>query len=170
MTLADLLRGIPPEMRALAAADPHLPFVFDAVVRAKHHDVKVAERKARRAMLGCCDCGFARGEDYCPICEGIIGALGRHLRDQGSSLAEIVEAERVIVASARDYTAAGMAISPRRLAAMGLDVALRTETKEKRADAVDVLAALTKKTTGTPGSRPRNRFERRREASRRWKR
>lgn len=154
-------------MAALLAADPHAQVMIAARIREDARDV---ERAYQRRMLGCCPCGLAPGEAHCPICEGIIGPFGEHLHDHGSSLAEIVEAERVIVASARDYTAAGMAISPRRLAAMGLDVALRTETKEKRADAVDVLAALTKKTTGTPGSRPRNRFERRREASRRWKR
>lgn len=69
MTFADLLASLPSEMRAIAAADPHLPFVLDAVVRAKHRDARASERKMKRVMLVCCPCGFVNGEDYCPWCD-----------------------------------------------------------------------------------------------------
>lgn len=53
MTLADLLRGIPP------GAGLHVP--------AEIHEA--AERKMKRAMLGGCECGYVRGEDVCPQCD-----------------------------------------------------------------------------------------------------
>lgn len=152
MTLADLLRGIPPEMRALAAADPHLPFVFDAVVRAKHHDVKVAERKMKRAMLGGCECGFVRGEDVCPQCDlGIAIPIPRQ---------ELLEARAMMREFLETLATAGKQIGD----------AAREGTREV-ADLAAAMKTLApkKKRAVTLTARPLNRFERRRERSRRWR-
>jgi hypothetical protein len=180
--------------------DCHLAAAIQDRIRARaQEDERAAKRRFDRAMLGCCPCGLAPGDAYCPICEGAMShgapppappnlTIGRYLRDQGKTLTEIAEIERVFVGAARRLIAAGAARSVGEVLAGLLGVMLATETPEERARREangrakhraairEVVATIapTPNVDGAPlaGMAPRapNRHERRREMSRRWRR
>jgi len=126
------------------------------------------ERAAIRRRLGSCPCGLAPGAEHCPICDGILGYFGRHLREQGKTLAEIVDAERAVIAVAHDQSLAfGDDVLPRDLADTLFRIASQVAS-QGTIDAGKVLAALDKpKLIPLHAPRPMNRHERRKAAIRR---
>ncbi len=77
MDFADFLRSLPP--------DCHL----DALLR---YRIRAKVREDERAMLGCCPCGFVRGEDVCPVCDLGIGDAARKGAQEVADLAVAMEA------------------------------------------------------------------------------
>jgi hypothetical protein len=140
-----LLQTIP----ASAALPAHL---VDLVNDARARDEHLAKRKVVRAQLGGCECGHVRGEDVCPQCDlGMAIPIPRQ---------ELLEARALM----RDFLET--------LANVGqkIGAAAREGAKEVRDLAVAMNAmAPKKKHTVALAEQPRNRFERRRAASRRWR-
>lgn len=134
--LADLLRSIPP------AAGLRVP----AEIR------EAAERKAKRAMLGGCECGHVQGEDVCPQCD-----LGMAIPVPQQELLEARAMMREFLETLADV---GQKIG-----------AAAREGAREVADLAAAMKALApkKKRTVALTARPLNRFERRRERSRRWR-
>lgn len=153
------------------AGDPHLAAAARALSAAAD---KAMRRRAERLFLGCCPCGLAPGEAHCPICDGHMGTLGRSMREEGQTLAEITESERRLVA-----LAATGGHSPGELVDLTVLLNARFETDADRAAraerarlrGAEARALATKVTAACaapkPGCRPQNRAERRAERSRR---